>query len=100
MWSRLLALALLLLPTPALADVKEKVAALAPSGVVLVVDREGSELVAQNADEPFVPSTMGQSSRPRHGRDRGCDGGQRLLCGDSGSLGVTVERVHSKSGSA
>ena len=40
MWSRLLALALLLLPAPALADVKEKVAALAPSGVVLVVDRE------------------------------------------------------------
>jgi len=36
MWSRLLALALLLLPAPALADVKEKVAALAPSGLVLV----------------------------------------------------------------
>ena len=30
MWSRLLALALLLLPAPALAGVKEKVAALAP----------------------------------------------------------------------
>jgi serine-type D-Ala-D-Ala carboxypeptidase/endopeptidase (penicillin-binding protein 4) len=58
MWSRLLALALLLLPTPALADVKEKVAALAPSGVVLVVDLEGSELVAQNADEPFVPASV------------------------------------------
>jgi len=58
MWSRLLALALLLLPAPALADVKEKVAALAPSGVVLVVDLEGSELVAQNADEPFVPASV------------------------------------------
>ena len=58
MWSRLLAVALLLLPTPALADVKEKVAALAPSGVVLVVDPEGSELVAQNADEPFVPASV------------------------------------------
>jgi D-alanyl-D-alanine carboxypeptidase/D-alanyl-D-alanine-endopeptidase (penicillin-binding protein 4) len=58
MWSRLLALALLLLPAPALADVKEKVAALAPSGVVLVVDSEGSELVAQNADEPFVPASV------------------------------------------
>jgi len=58
MWSRLLALALLLLPTPALADVKEKVAALAPSGVVLVVDLEGNELVAQNADEPFVPASV------------------------------------------
>src|SRR6516165_2369541 len=58
MWSRLLALALLLLATPALADVKEKVAALAPSGVVLVVDLEGSELVAQNTDEPFVPASV------------------------------------------
>ncbi len=58
MWSRLLALALLLLPAPALADVKEKVAALAPSGVVLVVDLEGSELVAQNADETFVPASV------------------------------------------
>jgi serine-type D-Ala-D-Ala carboxypeptidase/endopeptidase (penicillin-binding protein 4) len=58
MWSRLLTLALLLLPAPALADVKEKVAALAPSGVVLVVDLEGSELVAQTADEPFVPASV------------------------------------------
>jgi serine-type D-Ala-D-Ala carboxypeptidase/endopeptidase (penicillin-binding protein 4) len=58
MCSRLLALAVLLLPGPALADVKEKVAALAPSGVVLVVDPEGSELVAQNADEPFVPASV------------------------------------------
>ena len=58
MWSRLLAVALLLLPVPTLADVKEKVAALAPSGIVLVVDREGDELVAQNADEPFVPASV------------------------------------------
>jgi serine-type D-Ala-D-Ala carboxypeptidase/endopeptidase (penicillin-binding protein 4) len=58
MWSGLPALALLLLSFPALADVKEKVAALAPSGVVLVVDPEGSELVAQNADEPFVPASV------------------------------------------
>src|SRR6516164_87217 len=58
MWSRLFALALLLLPAPALADVREKVAALAPSGVVLVVDREGNELVAQNADELFVPASV------------------------------------------
>ena len=58
MWSRLLTVALLLLPTLALADVKEKVAALAPSGVVLVVDLEGSELVAQNVDEPFVPASV------------------------------------------
>ena len=49
---------MLLLPAPALADVKEKVAALAPSGLVLVVDGKGNELVAQNADEPFVPASV------------------------------------------
>ncbi len=58
MRSRLIALALLLLPAPALAGVKEKVAALAPSGSVLVVDAKGEELVAQNADEPFVPASV------------------------------------------
>ncbi len=58
MWSRLLALALLLLPAPALAGVKENVAALAPSGLVLVMDAEGNELVAQNTDEPFVPASV------------------------------------------
>ena len=58
MWSRLLALALLLLPAPALAGVKEKVAALAPSGLVLVMDAEGNELVAQNTDKPFVPASV------------------------------------------
>src|ERR1700746_2437222 len=58
MWSRLVALAALLLPGPALADVKEKVAALAPSGLVLVVDGKGNELVAQNVDEPFVPASV------------------------------------------
>jgi D-alanyl-D-alanine carboxypeptidase/D-alanyl-D-alanine-endopeptidase (penicillin-binding protein 4) len=58
MWSRLLLLGLLLLPAPALAGVKEKVAALAPSGLVLVMDAAGNELVAQNADEPFVPASV------------------------------------------
>jgi serine-type D-Ala-D-Ala carboxypeptidase/endopeptidase (penicillin-binding protein 4) len=58
MWSRLLVLALLLLPAQALADAKEKVAALAPRGLVLVMDAEGNELVAQNADEPFVPASV------------------------------------------
>jgi len=62
MWSHLLAVALvcalLLLPTPALAGAKEKVAALAPSGLVLVMDDKGNELVAQNADEPFVPASV------------------------------------------
>jgi D-alanyl-D-alanine carboxypeptidase/D-alanyl-D-alanine-endopeptidase (penicillin-binding protein 4) len=58
MLSHLLLLALLLLPTQAFADVKEKVAALAPSALVLVMDAEGKELVAQNADEPFVPASV------------------------------------------
>src|SRR4051812_36915887 len=60
MKSRLLALAcaLLLLPAQVLAGVKERLAALAPSGVVLVVDDKGSELVAQNADKPFVPASV------------------------------------------
>jgi serine-type D-Ala-D-Ala carboxypeptidase/endopeptidase (penicillin-binding protein 4) len=58
MWSRPLALALLLLPAPALADVKEKVAALAPPALVLVMDAKGDELVAQNADAPFVPASV------------------------------------------
>jgi D-alanyl-D-alanine carboxypeptidase/D-alanyl-D-alanine-endopeptidase (penicillin-binding protein 4) len=58
MWSRLFALALLLLSAPALAGVKETVATLAPLGLVLVVDAQGNELVAQNADEPFVPASV------------------------------------------
>ncbi len=58
MWFPLLLLALLLLPAPARAGVKEKVAALAPSGLVLVMDAGGNELVAQNADEPFVPASI------------------------------------------
>src|SRR5215471_2617561 len=58
MWSRPLALALLLLPAPALADVKEKVAALAPPALVLVMDAKGNELVSQNTDEPFVPASV------------------------------------------
>jgi D-alanyl-D-alanine carboxypeptidase/D-alanyl-D-alanine-endopeptidase (penicillin-binding protein 4) len=62
MWSRLLALALactlLLLPAQALAGAKEKVAALAPSALVLVVDEKGNELIAQNVDKPFVPASV------------------------------------------
>ncbi|GGC48156.1 D-alanyl-D-alanine carboxypeptidase/D-alanyl-D-alanine-endopeptidase [Chelatococcus reniformis] len=58
MLSRLLALALLLLPAPALAGVKEKLAAAAPSAAVLMVDAAGNELVAQNADAPFVPASV------------------------------------------
>ena len=55
---RLLALVLLLFAAPALADVKDKIAALAPSAVVLVDDAKGEELVAQNADQPFVPASV------------------------------------------
>ena len=58
MWSRLLAFALLLLPVPALAGVEETIAALAPPALVLVMDARGNELVAQNADEPFVPASV------------------------------------------
>ncbi len=58
MWSRLLLLVLLVLPAPALAGAKEKVAALAPSALVLVMDAAGNELVAQNADKPFVPASV------------------------------------------
>jgi D-alanyl-D-alanine carboxypeptidase/D-alanyl-D-alanine-endopeptidase (penicillin-binding protein 4) len=47
-----------LLPAPALAGAKEKAAALAPSGMVFVVDADGKELVAQNADKPFVPASV------------------------------------------
>jgi D-alanyl-D-alanine carboxypeptidase/D-alanyl-D-alanine-endopeptidase (penicillin-binding protein 4) len=58
MWFRLFVLVLLLLPAPALAGAKEKVAALAPSGLVLVMDAAGNELVAQNAEKPFVPASV------------------------------------------
>src|SRR5215218_5534563 len=59
MWSRpLAALALLLAPALALAGAKEKIAALAPPALVLVVDAKGSELLAQNIDQPFVPASV------------------------------------------
>jgi D-alanyl-D-alanine carboxypeptidase/D-alanyl-D-alanine-endopeptidase (penicillin-binding protein 4) len=54
----LLACALLLLPAPAAADARENLAALAPSGLVLVIDDKGRELVAQNADRAFVPASV------------------------------------------
>lgn len=52
------ALLLLLLPAGAPAGPREQLAALAPSGLVLVVDAQGDELVAQNADTPFVPASV------------------------------------------
>src|SRR6201988_768990 len=53
-----LACALLLLPAQASGGAREKVAALALSGLVLVMDDKGNELVAQNADQPFVPASV------------------------------------------
>ena len=53
-----LACALVLLPVQVLAGAKEKVAALAPSAVVLVMDDQGNELLAQNADQRFVPASV------------------------------------------
>lgn len=58
MWPHLLACALLLLPAQALAGARETLAALAPSGLVLVIDEKGKELVAQNADKSFVPASV------------------------------------------
>lgn len=61
MWRRLLALAMLVLPAAALAEtteIKEKVATLAPSAIMLVVDHDGNELIAQNVDQPFVPASV------------------------------------------
>lgn len=60
-WFRLLILALLLpvlASVPAWANPKEKIAALAPSALVLVMDAQGKELVAQNAGDPFVPASV------------------------------------------
>ncbi|MEP3278581.1 MAG: D-alanyl-D-alanine carboxypeptidase [Stappiaceae bacterium] len=52
-----LLIALLLLPTLALADVKATIKKLAPSGMVLVLDQDGKELVAQNTGRPFTPAS-------------------------------------------
>ena len=60
MWIRLIAAlwAALLLPAAAHADIKETIAKLAPNGLVLVLDKDGKDLLAQNADEPFVPASV------------------------------------------
>jgi D-alanyl-D-alanine carboxypeptidase/D-alanyl-D-alanine-endopeptidase (penicillin-binding protein 4) len=46
------------MPVPVLAGVKEKIAAMAPSALVLVLDQDGKELIAQNADKPFAPASV------------------------------------------
>ena len=63
MWFRLLIITLLLVPaqglsTAAHAGAKERVRALAPNGIVLVIDEQGNELIAQNVDKPFVPASV------------------------------------------
>lgn len=58
MRSGFVALILLLLPAPAMAGVKETIATLAPTALVLAVDAKGNELVAQNAEAPFVPASV------------------------------------------
>ncbi len=53
-----LALSLFVLTNSAVAGIKEKIAALAPSGVVFVIDEEDNVLVTQKADKPFVPASV------------------------------------------
>lgn len=53
-----LTLALICLCRPVLAGVEDKVAAAAPSGVVLVLDEKGNDLVAQNTGRSFVPASV------------------------------------------
>jgi D-alanyl-D-alanine carboxypeptidase/D-alanyl-D-alanine-endopeptidase (penicillin-binding protein 4) len=48
----------LLQSSEAFAGAKEKIAALAPSALVIAIDDKGNELVAQNADKPFVPASV------------------------------------------
>ena len=43
---------------PAMSGLKEKVAALAPSGLVLVLDENGKTLMAQNSGKAFVPASV------------------------------------------
>jgi D-alanyl-D-alanine carboxypeptidase/D-alanyl-D-alanine-endopeptidase (penicillin-binding protein 4) len=60
MWFRLFVLiCLVVLPAqPSLAGIKEKIAALAPNGLVLVMDAKGRTLVSRNAGKPFVPASV------------------------------------------
>ncbi len=51
-------LAVWLACAPARAGVRETVAALAPRATVLVVNAQGQELLAQNADAAFVPASV------------------------------------------
>ncbi len=50
--------ALVMLPGIAQASAKKTVKKLAPSGLVLVLDDKGKELIARNANKPFVPASV------------------------------------------
>lgn len=60
MWFRLVNVICIvfMLMVPASADIEDKIAAMAPSGLVLVLDEKGKVLVTQNADRPFVPASV------------------------------------------
>ncbi|MGB7287883.1 MAG: D-alanyl-D-alanine carboxypeptidase [Salaquimonas sp.] len=49
------------LPTIVFAGAKERVAALAPKGMVFVMDKNGNELIAQNSDKKFVPASVAKT---------------------------------------
>ncbi len=57
---RILALICLFLtqPSVAQADIKDRVKALAPNGLVLILDENGKPLVSQNADKTFIPASV------------------------------------------
>ncbi|MEN3793997.1 D-alanyl-D-alanine carboxypeptidase [Fulvimarina sp. MAC3] len=50
--------AFLCLALPASADTAGRIASMAPSGLVLVLDEDGKDLVDQNTQEPFVPASV------------------------------------------
>jgi len=59
MWFRIVALIVLIcLSQPAQAGIGDRIAALAPNGLVVVVDAKGRALVSQNADKRFVPASV------------------------------------------
>ncbi len=45
-------------PLTVQAGVKERVRALAPNGLILVVDKSGKTLISRNASKPFVPASV------------------------------------------
>ena len=76
MWSRLLILALILLPTRALADVKDKVAALAPSALV----RRFAKRIVEGADgHPILDLACGGGRQAFLLASQGADAFRKVL---------------------